>query len=137
MSSSITLANVERNWPNKVGYLKSLEEIRGDNLSSATSKAGDGMLFLQGIEVKVGDGWLRAHIALPPNKDKLGYVDEGHLKIEEGKLLNQYFFQVGEEVSKLSNSLSVKTKNPGDWSQLGDELWNEFKMLSEDILEPR
>jgi len=132
--STQTLSKLERSWPTFDFEMYSFDTIRsGGNLKVSQSKSGGGMVLLQGIEVKGPDGWVDAHLSFPPDKSGTGTFAEGHLKIEGGKYLNQYFFSCDEnetwEVEKLANSPTVKTVNPGKWDLLGNPLWQDIDKL--------
>jgi hypothetical protein len=129
-----TLSELERRWPTFNFGGSAFAAIRpAGALTVAQSKSGAGMVLLLGIEVKVQDAWVSAHLSFPPDKSGLGTFTEGHLKIDGGKFLNQYFFSCDEndtwEVGKLTNSPTVKTTNPGKWELLSAELWRDVDKL--------
>ncbi|HTO39439.1 MAG TPA: hypothetical protein VL026_00575 [Rhizomicrobium sp.] len=132
--SKNTLKILESNWPTYDLDGHKYSTIRcGGSLTVASSKSGGGMLLLCGIEVKVHDSWVAAHLSFPPDKTGLGTFTEGHMKIEGGNYLNQYFFSCDDdetwEVEKLANSPTVATKGPGKWDQLGANLWKDIDNL--------
>jgi hypothetical protein len=138
--SNNTLTYLTNSWPiflkvERTGYGKSLTNIKIGNPKVSTSKSGSGMLILNGIQVLIGDKWIDAHLSFPPDNSGTGTFTEGHLKIESGPLLNQYFFSCDDnetwEVEKLTNSATVKTKtdNPGKWSNLPAVLWHDIDTL--------
>jgi len=128
-----TLSVVERHWPN-VAFWPGAGLVKG-SLSVVTSKSGGGMVLLKGLGVAIGDASVPAHISLPPGAAKDGTFDEGHLKIEGGDLLNQYFFSVdgNGRVGKIGNSPTVPTDKPGDWSRLPPAVWTGVKALVEHL----
>lgn len=109
-----TISAVEKYW------VKQGHEV-------ATSKSGGGMLLLKGLSFDVDGKSVTAHISLPPNADTS--FSEGHLKIEGGSKLNQYFFSVdgSGKLAKMDNSPTVATQNPGQWQQLPAEVWTQVK----------
>ncbi|MFJ3047906.1 DUF4157 domain-containing protein [Herbaspirillum chlorophenolicum] len=119
-----TLKTIEKKWL-----------MEGDGFDVVTSGGGAGMLLLTGLKYEIKDEKRAAHISLPSDKSGLGYVSEGHLKIEGGRsdgILNQYFFSVDESggIRKISNSLKVPTKNPGKWADLGEDgnaIWSDLE----------
>lgn len=132
--SNKTLKTLTDQWPKfdfsryHLPLIRSSGQLKVDN-----SKSGGAMVLLKGIEVQVDGKWFDAHLSFPPDNTGLGTFTEGHLKIEEGHLLNQYFFSCDEnetwEVQKLANSPTVKTKNPGDWNKLGQPLWLSIEKM--------
>ena len=130
-----TLKHLTTRWPNF-----SFASINTPNIRSAgtlkvgASKSGSAMVFLEGIEVKIGDAWVDAHLSFPPDDSGTGTFTEGHLKIEGGKFLNQYFFSCDDdetwEVEQLANSKSVKTAKPGKWRDLPTSLWSDVDTLA-------
>lgn len=130
--SKHTLKAVQTRWPDfdLTGY----RTIRSDGDQTAdTSRSGAGMLLLKGIEVNLFGTWTDAHLSLPPDASGLGTFSEGHLKVEGGRFLNQYFFSCDNsatwEVEKLSNSEKVKTRDPGRWSDLPDGVWADIEKV--------
>lgn len=132
--SNGTLSNLERRWPVFDLDSLALPHVRSSGqLTVGQSRSGAGMVLLKGLEVKVGEKWVSAHLSFPPDSTGLGTFAEGHLKIEEGAYLNQYFFSCDAnatwEVEKLANSPTVKTQNPGNWAVLGGALWLDIDKL--------
>ena len=132
--SNNTLSKLERHWPTFDFDSHTFTKIRSTGrLTVATSRSGNGMLLLQGIEVRVNEKWEHAHLSFPPDRRGTGTFTEGHLKIEGGRLLNQYFFSCDDngtwEVEKLPNSQTIRTQNPGKWDLLGPQLWLDVDKL--------
>lgn len=129
-----TLTDLEKHWPffdfSRHGF-STIEPA--EKLTVNQSRSGAGMVLLGGFEVKVYDAWVSAHLSFPSDKTGVGTFTEGHLKIETGRYLNQYFFSCDDndrwEVEKLSNSLTAKTAKPGKWDQLGANLWKDIDKL--------
>src|SRR5437868_10697554 len=94
-----TLSKLEKRWPtfDLDSYAFAMIRTTGA-LTVANSKSGGGMVLLQGIQVKVGikGDWVDAHLSFPSDKTGLGTFTEGHLKIESGSFLNQYFFSTDD-----------------------------------------
>ena len=136
-----TLSTITQKWKtlNLGGFaVTTIRQAEGQTLDVFTSRSGSGMLGLTGIEVFTGGKWWDAHLSFPPDSSGLGEVSEGHLKIEGGPLLNQYFFEVTDadawELEKMSNSNAVKTQNPGKWDSLSSDLWKDIDNLATLIL---
>lgn len=130
-----TISHVENRWPNFSFASINTPNIRPRAaLTVASSKSGGGMVFLQGIEVKIGQDWVHAHLSFPPDKGGTGTFTEGHLKVESGTWLNQYFFSTDDddtwEIEKLANSKQVPTKSPGKWQNLPAALWSDVDTLA-------
>lgn len=130
-----TLSQLQRRWPTFDFDATKFDCIRPNGAFTVmSSRSGAGMLILKGIEVLVGkDIWVSAHLSFPSDKTGIGTFTEGHLKIENGKFLNQYFFSCDDnktwEVEQLSNSPTVKTEKPGNWQQLDSKLWKDIDKL--------
>ena len=132
--SNHTLTHLSNRWPNFDMESHVFTTIRVDGQKKVeTSRSGGGMVLLTGLEVKINGKWVAAHLSFPPDSSGTGVFSEGHLKIESGNLLNQYFFSCDDndtwEVEKLSNSPTVKTKNPGKWSNIPGDLWRDLEVL--------
>jgi hypothetical protein len=131
--SKNTLTYLTNWWPTFLNQRISLRNINIENPKVLPSKSGAGMVILKGIEVLIGDKWIAAHLSFPPDKSGTGTFTEGHLKIESGPFLNQYFFSCDEnetwEVEQLSNSPTVKTQKPGKWTNLPAVLWRDIDTL--------
>ena len=132
--SNRTLTYLEKHWPTFEFNSWRFNSVKCPGARSvANSRSGAGMVILQGIEVKVKGEWLKAHLSFPPDSTREGTFNEGHLKIESGPYLNQYFFSCENnetwDVEKLSNSPTVRTSRPGDWSVLGEDLWKDIDKL--------
>jgi hypothetical protein len=132
--SNNTLSVLERNWPTFDLDSQNFATIKSTGeLTVVSSRSGGGMVLLKGIEVQVGGEWVSAHLSFPPDKKGDGTFTEGHLKIETGRFLNQYFFSCDDddtwEVEKLANSPTVKTKNPGKWNLVDAKLWVDIDKL--------
>ncbi|MDB5962715.1 MAG: hypothetical protein JWP59_4009 [Massilia sp.] len=130
-----TLTHLSTRWPNfDLGAINVTQIRRRGTQKVSSSRGGAGMIFLEGIEVAVNGAWLAAHLSFPPDGGGTGTFSEGHLKIESGDLLNQYFFSCDDndtwEVEKLTNSKSVPTKKPGKWERLPTQLWSDIETLA-------
>jgi len=124
-----SLTQIERYWPTCSRPFGS-----GLTLGNLEVASGGGglMPLLKGISITIDGKSVACHLSLPSDG---GNFSEGHLKIEGGEGLNQYFFTMDSngKARKVSNSPTVPTQNPGEWARLPAGVWASVKALAEHL----